>query len=147
MPAAGRSSATSRLAAPLRRIGSGWIRSSVTARLVCRRLCRAAGRPNTATGAILFTTRLIPRSKVCSRCVFCRLLSKFVKARLNFRGYFDLYNMPFKYLPLFDFTEKRNPLQAGGMNRGANIFDFLELRDIPYHVSDPTRRETENLAS
>lgn len=80
-----------------------------------------------------------------SRRRFRHRLSKLVKSRLNFRGYFDLYNIPFKYISLFDFTEKKNPLQPGGMNRGGNIFDFLEMRSIPYHVSDPAKGEMENL--
>jgi len=84
---------------------------------------------------------------ITSPRIFRRWLSKFVKVQLNFRGYFDLYNMPFKYLPLFDFTEKKSPLRPGGMNRGANIFDFLEMRGIAYHVSDPVKSEAENLAS
>ena len=37
---------------------------------------------------------------------------------MKFRGYFDLYNIPFKYISLFDFTEKKSPLRPGGMNRG-----------------------------
>lgn len=82
---------------------------------------------------------------ITSRRRFRRWLSKFVKARLSFRGYFDLYNIPFKYISLFDFTEKKSPLQPGGMNRGANIFDFLETRSITYHVSDPQKGEVENL--
>ncbi len=82
---------------------------------------------------------------ITSRRRFRRWLSKWLKARLNFRGYFDLYNLPFKYISLFDFTEKRSPLKAGGMNRGANIFDFLQMRGIAGHVSDPARSETENL--
>jgi hypothetical protein len=56
--------------------------------------------------------------RLTSRRIFRRWLSKFVKVQLNFRGYFDLYNIPFNYISLFDFTEKRNPLQPGGMNRG-----------------------------
>jgi predicted AlkP superfamily pyrophosphatase or phosphodiesterase len=84
---------------------------------------------------------------LASRRIFRRWLSRFVRARLKFRGYFDLYNIPFKYISLFDFTEKKNPLQPGGMNRGANIFDWLESRDIPYHVSSPAASETENLAA
>src|SRR5437667_10210677 len=83
---------------------------------------------------------------ITSRRIFRRWLSKFVKVQLNFRGYFDLYNMPFEYLPLFDFTEKKSPLQPGGMNRGPNIFDFLEIREIAYHVSDPGKAEVENLS-
>ena len=74
-----------------------------------------------------------------------RWLSRYVKMRLNFRGYFDLYNVPFRYISLFDFTEKKSPLQPGGMNRGPNVFDFLTERNIPYHVSEPARGEQGNL--
>src|SRR5712671_2805678 len=86
----------------------------------------------------------LPRA-VTSRRIFRRWLSKFIKAQLNFRGYFDLYNIPFKYISLYDFTEKRNPLQPGGMNCGPNIFDHLEDHSIPYHVSSPSRSESDNL--
>jgi hypothetical protein len=82
---------------------------------------------------------------ITSRRRFRRWLSKFVKSRLSFRGYFDLYNIPFKFISLFDFSEKKSPLQPGGMNHGANIFDFLETRSIAYHVSDPAKSEVENL--
>lgn len=74
-----------------------------------------------------------------------RWLSKFVKMRLKFKGYFDLYNIPFRFISLFDFTEKKSPLQPGGMNRGPNIFDRLVERGIPYHVSEPARGEQGNL--
>lgn len=84
-------------------------------------------------------------AKLTSRRIFRRWLSKFVKAQLGFRGYFDLYNLPFRYISLFDFSEKRSPLQPGGMNRGPNIFDFLEQRKIAYHVSAPERPERANL--
>lgn len=84
---------------------------------------------------------------VTSRRIFRRWLTKFVKTRLGFRGYFDLYNIPFQHITLFDFTEKRSPLQPGGMNRGPNIFDFLEERSIAYHVSAPEKPEQENLAA
>jgi hypothetical protein len=86
----------------------------------------------------------LPES-ITSRRFFRRWLSKFIKVQLNFRGYFDLYNIPFKYISLYDFTEKRNPLQPGGMNCGPNIFDYLEERFIPYHVSSPIRTEKDNL--
>ena len=84
-------------------------------------------------------------SALTSRRRVRNVISKFVKAQLKFRGYFDLYNMPFRHLPLFDFTEKKSPLRPGGMNRGPNIFDFLEEREIPYHVSEPARGEDGNL--
>lgn len=74
-----------------------------------------------------------------------RWLSKYVKMRLKFRGYFDLYNMPFRDIDQFNFTEKKSPLQPGGMNRGENIFDHLQENKIPYHVSEPARGEAGNL--
>ncbi|HOB33748.1 MAG TPA: alkaline phosphatase family protein, partial [Verrucomicrobiota bacterium] len=90
--------------------------------------------------------RRLPRA-ITSRRIFRRWLSKFVKAQLSFRGYFDLYNIPFEHIALYDFSEKKSPLQPGGMNRGDNIFDFLESRGIPYHVSAPERSEEANLSA
>ncbi len=88
----------------------------------------------------------LPRS-ITSRRRFRRWLSKFLQGPLKFRGYFDLYNIPFEHISMFDFSEKKSPLRPGGMNRGANIFDFLEIRNIPYHVSNPAFTETQNLAN
>lgn len=82
---------------------------------------------------------------ITSRRIFRRWLSKLLRGPLGFKGYFDLYNLPFSQIGRFDFTEKKNPLQAGGMNRGPNIFDFLEEQGISYHVSEPARGEANNL--
>jgi hypothetical protein len=90
--------------------------------------------------------RWLPKA-LTSRRIFRRWLSRFVKVQLSFRGYFDLYNIPFEYISLYDFTEKKSPLQPRGMNRGPNIFDFLQERAIPYHVSAPERTEEQNLAA
>jgi predicted AlkP superfamily pyrophosphatase or phosphodiesterase len=60
-------------------------------------------------------------------------------------GYFDLYNIPFKYIHLFDFTEKKSPLKPEGMNRGTNIFDTLEAANVPYYVTDTLQPEEEHL--
>jgi predicted AlkP superfamily pyrophosphatase or phosphodiesterase len=86
-------------------------------------------------------------TKLTSRRIFRRWLSKFIKRQLNFRGYFDLYNIPFQYISLYDFTEKKSPLQPGGMNQGPNIFDFLEEEQVRYHVSLPERTEQANLSA
>ena len=88
--------------------------------------------------------RWLPRA-LTSRRFFRHRLSRLLKTHLKFRGYFDLYNIPFEHISLFDFSEKKSPLQPGGMNRGSNIFDHLQERAIPYHVSDPARTERENL--
>jgi hypothetical protein len=90
--------------------------------------------------------RWLPRS-LTSRRVFRRWLSKLLKERLQFEGYFDLYNIPFEHISLFDFTEKKSPLAPKGMNRGTNIFDYLESRGVPYHVSAPQKTEEANLTA
>jgi hypothetical protein len=87
--------------------------------------------------------RWLPRA-VTSRRRFRRYLTKVVKVQLKFRGYFDLYNIPFKFIHLFDFTEKKSPLQPGGMNVGPNIFDFLVAHQIPYFVTDTAKSEEQN---
>lgn len=81
---------------------------------------------------------------ITGRRIFRRYLTKFVKVQLKFRGYFDLYNIPFKFIHMFDFTEKKSPLKPNGMNRGPNIFDFLEEKDIPYFVTEPLNPEEDN---
>jgi hypothetical protein len=109
-----------------------------------RNWCYFVYDPKHSPFRLLRPLRWLPRA-VTSRRVFRRRLSKFVGGWLKFRGYFDLYNIPFKHISLFDFTEKRSPLAPGGMNRGANIFDFLRVRNIAYHGSDPTLPEMQNL--
>lgn len=80
-----------------------------------------------------------------SRRIFRRWLSRFIKAQLGFRGYFDLYNIPFRHISLFNFTERKSPLLPGGMNRGPNILDYLREQQIRYHVSSPQLDEATNL--
>lgn len=89
--------------------------------------------------------RWVPKALTSRRRVR-RWVSSFVKRRLNFRGYFDLYNMPFRHISLYDFSEKKSPLQPGGLNCGPNIFDYLQEHGIGYHVSAPERGEEANLA-
>jgi hypothetical protein len=79
-----------------------------------------------------------------SRRIFRRWLTKLVRLKLNFEGYFDLYNIPFKYITLYDFSEKKSPLAPNGMNRGTNIFDFLVENKISYFVSDTKKTEAQN---
>ncbi len=108
-----------------------------------RNWCYFVYDPEHSPFRVLRPLRWLPPA-VTGRRIVRRLLTKLVKRRLNFRGYFDLYNIPFRYIHLFDFTEKRSPLQPGGMNRGLNIFDTLVERRTPYFVSDPARTDEEN---
>ena len=60
-------------------------------------------------------------------------LSRIMKHVHGFKGYFQLYNMPFRYLHLFDYTEQRSIFDPGGINGGqSTIFDTLRDRQIPF---------------
>ncbi len=109
-----------------------------------RNWCYFVYDPKNSPFKILRWLRWLPRA-ITSRRIFRYRLGKLVKRMLNFRGYFDLYNIPFQHISLYDFTEKKSPLKPGGMNRGENIFDHLQARGIPYHVSDPSRTERGSL--
>jgi predicted AlkP superfamily pyrophosphatase or phosphodiesterase len=71
-------------------------------------------------------------------------LTKALRRRLGFEGYFDLYNVPFQHFGLYNFTERKSPLRPNGMNHGTNIFDFLQQNNVPYFGSDPDQGEVEN---
>ncbi len=77
-----------------------------------------------------------------------RMISRAVQKYYGYTGYFQLYNMPFDRLPLFDYSEKKDLYQAGGVNGGqATIFDFLRDRQTRLHLSDWRLPETENFAA
>lgn len=90
--------------------------------------------------------RFLPK-KLTGRRIVRRLLTKIAKWKLGFEGYFDLYNIPFQHIHLYDFTEKKSPLRPGGMNCGSNIFDVLEERNVPHFGSNPDVTEEENLSA
>jgi len=109
-----------------------------------RNWCYFVYNPSESPFRSLRSLRWLPTA-VTSRRIFRRWLTKFVKVQFKFRGYFDLYNIPFKYIHLFDFTEKKSPLKPKGMNRGPNIFDLLEEKKIPYYVTDTATPEEDHL--
>lgn len=111
-----------------------------------RNWCYFVYDPKNSPFRTLKPLRWLPR-RITSRRIVRRALTRFVKARLGFKGYFDLYNIPFKHISSFDFTEKKSPLQPKGMNCGRNICDFLQERRIRYHMSAPEKSEEENLAA
>jgi hypothetical protein len=66
-----------------------------------------------------------------------RLLSRSVARAYGYTGYFQLYSMPFNRLPLFDYTEKRDFYEPGGINGGQpTIFDWLGREGVPTHRTD-----------
>jgi len=73
-------------------------------------------------------------------------ISKWYQHSLGYTGYFQLYCMPFDLLPYFDYTEKKDLYQPGGIIGGQpTIFDHLRGQGIPFFVSDWRKRERENL--
>lgn len=108
-----------------------------------RNWCYFVHDPKNSPFNFLRWLRWLPKA-VTSRRIFRRWLTKWVKRKLGFKGYFDLYNIPFEHIDQFDFTEKKSPLQPGGMNRGTNIFDALAEQGVPHFVSDPNQSEETN---
>lgn len=99
--------------------------------------------PENSPFASLSWLRWLPKA-LTSRRIVRRHLTKIVKRYLGFQGYFDLYNIPFQRIHLYDFTEKKSPLKPKGMNRGENIFDQLEAQKVPYFVTNPDLSEETN---
>lgn len=76
-----------------------------------------------------------------------RMISKIVQQVQGYTGYFQLYNVPFDRLHCFDYIEKRDLYQPGGILSGhPTIFDVLRQNAIPHSLSDWTRGEDANLA-
>lgn len=60
-------------------------------------------------------------------------LSQIMKRMHGITGYFQLYNMPFRYLHLFDYTEKKNFFERDGVNGGQSTFlDYFRDCGIPF---------------
>ncbi|MDF7823244.1 alkaline phosphatase family protein [Pontiellaceae bacterium B12227] len=74
-------------------------------------------------------------------------LSKWVKKKCGFTGYFQLYAVPFKELPLFNYAEQKRIWEADGLPEGETIFDRMMAENIPYYVHDSDIGDEERLAN
>ena len=63
-------------------------------------------------------------------------LSRIIKRFHGYTGYFQIYNMPFEHIGLFDYCEKRDLFQPNGINQGDSIFTALMNKGTPHHVSN-----------
>lgn len=91
--------------------------------------------------------RFLPKS-ITRRGRVRRVMSRVIRRLYGYTGYFQIYNMPFDVLHLFDYSEKRDLYQKGGINSGApTIFDYLRENRVPFHLSDWQAGEETNLAS
>ena len=89
---------------------------------------------------------LLPKS-ITRRGRVRRLMSRLIKRLYGYTGYFQIYNMPFDKIALFEYTEKRDLYQEGGINSGARtIFDVLREKNVPFYLSEWWKSEEHNLA-
>jgi len=72
-------------------------------------------------------------------------LSSLIKKMCGFTGYFQIYNVPFDKLPLFDYAEKKRIWAPKGLPQGKTIFDILHEKKRPYYVGDQ-HNENEQIA-
>lgn len=101
--------------------------------------------PETSPFRKLRWLRLLP-SWLSDKGRIRNIISRIVAKWLGYTGYFQLYNIPFSQIHQFDYCEKRDLFKAGGINRGRNIFEYLDEAAVPYHVSDWRCSEPENVA-
>jgi predicted AlkP superfamily pyrophosphatase or phosphodiesterase len=62
--------------------------------------------------------------------------SRIIKILYSYTGYFELYSVPFKYLPYFDYLEKKDYFVPGGILATDTIFDWCVEHGIPYYCSN-----------
>jgi len=63
-------------------------------------------------------------------------LSKVIKKLYRYTGYFEMYLVPFAYLPYFDYLEKKDYYVPGGIMQTDTIFDWCVKKEIPYFCSN-----------
>ncbi len=63
-------------------------------------------------------------------------MSKLIKKVCGFTGYFQIYAVPFKHLPLFNYAEQKRIWEPNGLPCGESIFDRMTQEGIPYYVHD-----------
>ncbi|MCF7942568.1 MAG: alkaline phosphatase family protein [Spirochaetia bacterium] len=91
--------------------------------------------------------RLVPKA-LSSRNRVRNVAGRIIKRKLAYTGYFNIYNMPFRLMRFFDYTEKKDLYQPGGINSGAaTIMDYLRDQQIPFYLSDWRASEQNNLSS
>lgn len=89
--------------------------------------------------------RFLP-GPVTERARVRHYLSKFVKKVCGITGYFQLYNVPFHLLPVFDYAEWKRIWVPGGLPCGTSIFDLLRDAGRTWYVHDSDKNDQGKLA-
>ncbi len=79
--------------------------------------------PETSPFANYSWMKWLPRGIMNHHRVRSRI-SQMVAKRLGYTGYLQLYNVPFEYLPYFDYAEKKRIYMPGGL-RKAKIYSIF----------------------
>lgn len=75
-----------------------------------------------------------------------RIVSRWLRKKLGYTGYFQLYNMPFPLLKFFDYSEKYDIYKPGGILSGAEtIFQAWQKAGLKSHVSNWNLPESERV--
>lgn len=83
---------------------------------------------------------------IAERARFRRLVGAAFARWRGWTGYFQLYNVPFRYLNLFDYSEKKDIYQPGGIVGGCRTFlDDFRAKGVPFFLSDWRLPEAENV--
>jgi len=102
--------------------------------------------PKTSPFGVCRALGLLPRF-LTRRGRVRNVLSRFLKRFYGYTGYFQIYGMPFDKIRYFDYSEKRDIYEPGGINGGQPvIFDWLREKKIPFYKSDWRAPEETNLA-
>jgi predicted AlkP superfamily pyrophosphatase or phosphodiesterase len=74
-------------------------------------------------------------------------LSRYVARSKGYTGYFQLYSVPFRYLPWLDYTEKKDIYEPGGILSGqASIFETWKRSGKAWNRSDWRNGDERNYA-
>ena len=74
-------------------------------------------------------------------------VSRWLARKLGYTGYFQLYSVPFRFLPYLDYTEKRDIYEPGGIIRGQEtIFENWKRSGKRWTRSDWRKGDAENIA-
>jgi predicted AlkP superfamily pyrophosphatase or phosphodiesterase len=91
--------------------------------------------PETSPFRIMKLLSFLPRS-IFDRWRVRHRMSKLLAMWYRYTGYFEIYSVPFKVLPYFDYLEKRDYFVPGGILKTDTIFDYCVDQEIPYHCSN-----------
>jgi len=72
-------------------------------------------------------------------------VSKFLNKFFKFTGYFNIYQVPYSRLPLFDYCEKDDIFAPGGLKYVPNLCDMLKDSGVKFHISNWRNSDQTNL--